>query len=479
MYLRCINRPVVGRPSGVSNSMKIATRNRVAGSATLTLCLVLAACGGGGGGGEDVATPAPDPDPVPGAATLQNVLAAEGVTTLPPPPVVSDELFALGSALFFDKILSGNNDVSCATCHWPELAGADARTLSRGVGGTGLGADRVGGDIIPRNSPTVLNAHLYETVFHDGRVEVDGGNLDTPAGASLTPAMRAIFDPQWELLAAQALFPVLSRAEMRGQNGQNTIANFADADLVGMWDALRDRLVAFTEYQALFLAAYPGLTSIGDIEFAHAANAIAAFEVRAFARTDSAFARFVAGDDQALTEEEVRGGLEFYESGSCVRCHSGSTFTDNDFHNIGLRQFGPGKGDGGSGLDDFGRERVTGAADDRYRFRTASLLNVGLTAPYGRLGQYDELRKMVLHYTNTPLFLQNYTILDNVTDPDLVGTLLNNEAALTAGISNRVDDPRNFDVDAVTAFLTTLTADSAVAMSALIPATVPSGLPVR
>jgi len=456
--------------------MRIATRMCVTVTVTLTICLATTACGGGGGGGGD---PTPTPEPVPGAAQLQNVLAAEGITALPAPPVVSDELFALGSALFFDKILSGNNDVSCATCHWPELAGGDARTLARGVGGTGLGADRVGGDIIPRNSPTVLNAHLYETVFHDGRVEVDGGNLETPAGASLTTSMRAIFDPQWELLAAQALFPVLSREEMRGQVGENTIANFGDADLAGIWDALRDRLVAFTEYQSLFLAAYPGLASIGDIEFAHAANAIAAFEVRAFARTDSAFERFVGGDDQALTEEEVTGALEFYAPQSCARCHSGPTFTDNDFHNIGLRQFGPGKGDGGSGLDDFGREQVTGVPQHRYRFRTASLLNVGLTAPYGRLGQYDELRKIVLHYTNTPLFLQNYTILDNVTDPDLIGTLLNNEAAVTARISNRVVNPRNFDIDAVTAFLTTLTADSAVDMSDLIPATVPSGLPVR
>jgi len=437
------------------------------------LLLLFSSCGSSGGGSD------PTSGPVPGAAELQTVLADEGVVPLPATPAVSDELFELGRALYFDKILSGNTDVSCATCHWPDLATDDDRTLPRGVGGTGLGTARFNGAIIPRNSPTVLNAHLYETVFWDGRVEQVGGNLSTPAGAALTPAMEAIFDPRWQLLAAQAMFPVTSREEMRGALGENTIANLGDNDFAGIWDALRDRLVAFVEYQNLFLAAYPSLAGIGDIEFAHAANAIAAFEVRAFGLTDSPFERFVGGDAQAMTAAQVSGALEFYGAGGCARCHEGRTFTDNEFHNIGLRQFGPGKGDGAGGLDDFGRERVTGNGNDRYRFRTPSLLNVALTAPYGRLGQYDDLRNGVLHYTNAPAFLQNYSILDNVTDADLTGTLLANTADIRTRLSNRVDAPRNFDVDAIVAFLQALTADSAVDLSAQIPASVPSGIAVQ
>lgn len=450
--------------------------NGVTATVAFTLTLLATACGGVGG---SASVPDSVPDPVPGAAQLANVLLAEGVGSQPAVPTVSDELFALGSALFFDKILSGNNDVSCAACHWPELSGADERTLPRGVGGINLGVARTTGNIIPRNSPTVLNAHLLEKVFHDGRIEIDGADLDTPAGAAFTAGMRAVFDPQWELLAAQALFPVTSREEMRGQNGQNAIANLGDADFAGIWDALRDRLVAFTGYQTLFLAAYPGLSGIGDIEFEHAANALAAFEVRAFGLTDSAFERFVDGDAQALTEQQVSGALAFYAPNSCARCHSGSGFTDNDFHNIGLPQFGPGKGDGGSGLDDFGREQVTGQGNDRYDFRTAPLLNIELTAPYGRLGQYDDLRSIVLHYTDTTQFLQNYSILNNVTDPDLLSTLLANTNDISTRISNRVRNARNFDVDEVVAFLQSLTADSARDLSALIPATVPSGLSVR
>lgn len=457
--------------------MRRATSNGATISVAFSLALLVSACGGGASGGSS--DPDPTPDPVPGAAALTDALDRENITPLPAAPTVSDELFALGQALFFDKILSGNNDVSCATCHWPELAGGDARTLPRGVGGVDLGLDRNTGAIVPRNSPTVLNMHLVDTIFHDGRIELDGGDLETPAGTALTAGMRAVFDPRWELLAAQAMFPVTSREEMRGALGENTIADLGDADFAAIWDAYRDRLVAFTSYQSMFLAAYPSLTSIADIGFEHAANAIAAFEVRAFAHTDSPFERFVAGDDQALTEQQVRGGLEFYAPGSCARCHEGEAFTDNEFHNIGLPQFGPGKGDGTSGLEDFGRERVTGQANDRYDFRTAPLRNIELTAPYGRLGQYDDLRSMVLHYTDTQQFLQNYAILDNVTDPDLIGTLQPTTADILARISNRVRDPRNFDVDAVVAFLQSLTADSARDMSDLIPASVPSGLPVR
>lgn len=122
---------------------------------------------------------------------------------------------------------------------------------------------------------------------------------------------------------------------------------------------------------------------------------------------------------------------------------------------------------------------MSGQGNDRYQFRTAPLLNIELTAPYGHLGQYDDLRSMVLHYTDTQQFLQNYSILNNVTDTDLTDTLLANTVDIRTRISNRVRNPRNFDVDAVVAFLQSLTADSARDLSALMPATVPSSLSVR
>ena len=129
--------------------------------------------------------------------------------------------------------------------------------------------------------------------------------------------------------------------------------------------------------------------------------------------------------------------------------------------------------------EDFGRERVTGASTDRYEFRTPSLRNVALTAPYGHAGQYASLDAMVRHYTNATQRLQNYSILANVTDTDLTGTLLGNQAQILARLDNRVQGNRNFDVAAVVTFLGALTADSATDLSGLIPTSVPSGLPLR
>src|SRR5262245_13554966 len=94
-------------------------------SASLALLCALgaAACGGGSGGGGG-------PDPA--VAALRDELPLAGITPLPDPPLVSDELFELGRLLFFDKILAGSQDVACSTCHSPSFASGDARTLSNG-----------------------------------------------------------------------------------------------------------------------------------------------------------------------------------------------------------------------------------------------------------------------------------------------------------------------------------------------------------
>ncbi|MFT4647549.1 MAG: cytochrome c peroxidase [Glaciecola sp.] len=410
---------------------------------------------------------------------LQAALAGNGVTPIDAPPAVSAELFALGQALFFDKIISGNQDVSCATCHLPSISSADGRTLPRGVDGTNLGPARFGGEIVPRNSPALFTLHGAESMFWDARIELLGnGTLVTPAGADLTPAMRAVFLPGIEILAAQAMFPPTSRAEMRGQPTENELADLADADFTGIWSGLMDRLLLVPAYSQLFQSAYP-MTGVMDFNFAHAANAIAAFESEGFGRADSAFQRFVAGDTDALTNDQLRGGIEFFgNQADCSRCHSGSTFTDNTFHNTGQPQFGPGKGDGVGSDDDFGREQVTGSIADRYRFRTPTLLNIELTAPYGHVGQYSDLTSMVQHYRNATGELMGYNILEHVTDPDLINTQLANDADVLLTLDGDLQNPQVFNVQQIVTFLRTLTADSALDMSDLVPVTVPSGLPI-
>lgn len=84
----------------------------------------------------------------------------------------------------------------------------------------------------------------------------------------------------------------------------------------------------------------------------------------------------------------------------CSGCHRGDFFTDENFHTVAFPQIGPGKGDGVTGDDDFGRERETGNPLNRYEFRTPSLLNVALTAPYGHAGAYATLPDVVRHYAN-------------------------------------------------------------------------------
>ena len=147
-----------------------------------------------------------------------------------------------------------------------------------------------------------------------------------------------------------------------------------------------------------------------------------------------------------------------------------------DIANIGMPQFGPGNGNGIGLDDDFGRENTSGNAADRYEFRTPSLLNVELTGPYGHAGQFSTLRSMVRHYQNATASLNNYDIMDHVTDTSLVGTQVANQIDVLAVLDGAVSNPIDFDVDLVTSFMTALTATSALDLSGLVPTSVPSGL---
>ena len=127
-------------------------------------------------------------------------------------------------------------------------------------------------------------------------------------------------------------------------------------------------------------------------------EALAAFE-RRFIFTDAPWDRYIGGDVTALTPQQKRGALLF--SGAldpavnCTTCHSGDLFTDFDFHNILAPQLGPGRGHGYTGREDWGRAGVTFDARDRYAFRTPSLRNVTLTAPYFHDGAYARLEDAI------------------------------------------------------------------------------------
>ncbi len=421
--------------------------------------------GGGSPGGNQAAL----------VAAVRGEIADHGIEASPAAPSVSDELFTLGQSLAFDKELSGNRNISCLSCHHPTLASGDARALPLGEGGSGLGVDRVDGEIIPRNAPHLFNLHVYDTMFWDSRVEPDGGGgFATPAGDQLTPEMEAVFD--FGVVSAQAMFPVTSPEEMRGHPGSNDLADIPGDDFTAIWETLMNRLGAIPEYVDLFEDAYPG-TDFDDMTFAHAANAIAAFEIAGFEANDTPWEAFVAGDDDALSKKELRGALAFFDSG-CASCHSGPGFSDFEHHNTALAQFGPGKGDGPTGTDDFGRQRVTGDADDMYRFRTATLVNVAATGPWGHDGQFKDLKQFVKHYDDPIKRLNKYKIHKHVDNEELWELELDNADDVIDALTAAFADSEVNNARRIERFLGTLTDEDSLDGADLVPDSVPSGLPV-
>lgn len=418
---------------------------------------------------------------------LRQTIGGWGAVPILPVAPQNAALVDLGRSLFFDKILAGNRDVSCATCHDPTAHATDALSLAIGTGGTGVGATRTLGvdrQFVPRNAPSLLNQGLgFFYMFWDGRVNEEGGigRFKTPTGVLLPPGLN-------NLLAAQAMLPVLNRAEMRGAPGDrdvvgtpNELAAIADASASDIWAAAMQRVLAIQQYQAKFSAAYPG-TPVTALGFQHAANAIAAFEVEAFTRSNSPFDRFMAGTDRAMTSEEKRGALLFFGKARCSSCHSGPLLGGQNFANVGIPQIGPGVGS--AAPLDIGRgEEIRQVAQYKFAFRVQPLRNVELTAPYMHDGAYPTLEAVVRHYNNADSAQRNY-------DPSrlapAVRAMYHGDAATVKAVLETLDfrlrEPLRLTTTEQTelvAFLKSLTDPSARDLSAIVPASVPSGLRVR
>jgi len=232
----------------------------------------------------------------------------------------------LGKQLFFDPRLSGDNTRSCAGCHLPDRAFTDGLPRARGAGGRQLG----------RNTPTLLNVGFYSAYFWDGRA------------ASLE---------------AQALVPIQSPDEMN----QNL-------------DELEKELSAVPGYAAQFRAAFGSEATRANI-----AKALAAFQ-RTLISRNSPFDRFLAGDNNALSDEAKRGWELFKGDAGCIRCHNGPNLSDGKFYRIGVA------------FTDRGRGAVTGSKQDYYAFRTPGLRDVGKTGPYMHEGSFGTLTSVVEFY---------------------------------------------------------------------------------
>ena len=398
----------------------------------------------------------------------------------------------LGKLLFFDKILSGSFNIACATCHHPFAGTGDGLSLPVGEGARGTGITRDTGsgpdavrERVPRNAPALFNlgAHEFRTLFHDGRVQPDA---DMPSGFA-SPAGFGLPRGLDNALAVQAMFPVTSGAEMAGQPGENPVADAAAAgDLALVWELLAARLRAIDAYVERFAAAFDDVSEAGDIRFVHAANAIAAFEAAAWRADDSPFDRYLRGQRGSLNVMQLQGMRLFYGKAGCSTCHGGPFQTDHGFRAIAMPQLGPGKGDGPSGHEDFGRERVTGLIADRYRFRVPSLRNVALTAPYGHDGAYDTLDAVVRHHLDPVTALYSFdasqVVMPSRPDLDVQDDYAATDASIRADIAaanELVPTPlRKREVRAIIEFLHALTDPAMLDLRRDVPASVPSGLPV-
>lgn len=417
---------------------------------------------------------------------LQAIIAAQGIRPYEPPPPPDPALVTLGEALYFDKILSGNRDVACATCHWPGQATSDGLPLPIGTGGVGLGPQRqmgAGRERIPRHAPELFNrgAAEWRTMFWDSRVMLDeDGEFITPAGNRLPDGLQSV-------LAAQAMFPVTSRDEMRGSRGDvdvfgrpNELAAIADANIPAIWAGLMKRLLAVPEYVTLFQTAYPD-TPLEELDFTHAANAIAAYEAEAFSLYQSPWRAYLNGDRSAMSDEAKRGAVLFFGDAGCAACHSGPLFTDQQARVIAAPQIGPGKGD--AAPYDYGRFWETGDPRDKYAFRTPPLLNVAATGPWLHDGAYSTLEAVIQHHLDPDTALRNYDPAAHLPpelqdsfqdDPALIEEMLGNVDPLLA--PSRQLTPQ--EINALVAFLEALTDPTVANLGRITPTAVPSGLPV-
>lgn len=323
---------------------------------------------------------------------------------LPPVPGVSDDLrngerVALGRKLFFDTRLSRDGTLSCAGCHDPARAFAGSRAATDHRPATA------------RDIPTLLNVAYAKSLFRDGRATS---------------------------LEAQVAGPLFAPDEMDNGSAEDLVA----------------RLAGLEDYRAPFRRAYGGGPTLERI-----AGALAAWE-RTLVSGNSLFDRwFYGGEADAVGEPAKRGYVLFIGRAGCAACHRigerHALFTDDGFHFIGtgyrtaarrasagpmilrvLAGDGTGSGDRPPRLD-IGRQAVTGDPADQWRYRTPSLRNVALTAPYMHDGSFATLEEVVNYYNYTGVW---HSRLDARIRP----------LGLTAA-----------DVAALVAFLESLTGDNA------------------
>ena len=346
-------------------------------------------------------------------------------------PQPGDALVELGKELFFSRSLSFGDDVACASCHDPRLAGTDNLSLPVGVGAhnpliVGPGRRHDGnyyidpkadfGPNVPRNSPTTFNIAFYDrAMFWDGRIETieyDAGDLyyvgaDTGAPNGEGQLMRTP-DSQFRgpdsnagpnLTAAQARFPVTSVVEMRGFDPEAGLTSYDTRDLIA------EKLLA-RGWESYFRDAFNDYISLDRnlITYDRIAFALGEYQ-RSQVALDYPFSRYVDGDINAISDEAKEGALLFFGEGKCSGCHTGAKFSDEQFYPLATPQIGRGKN---VFSQDFGRYNTVPDVADKFAFRTPSLINAELTFPYMHAGSVGTLEEAIRWHFDPVANLEAY-----------------------------------------------------------------------
>ena len=291
---------------------------------------------------------------------------------------LTKEKISLGRKLFYDRRLSLNNTFSCAMCHVPEQ-GFTSNEMATAVG--------IEGRTVRRNSPTLYNIAYARSLFHDSRETT---------------------------LEQQIWAPLLAHNEMANPSIGYVIEKINNS----------------ADYNGLFKEAFgkePSMETVG--------MAIASYE-RTLNSANSAFDRWYYGKDkQALDAKAQRGFQLFNGKANCSSCHSitrnHALFTDNNNHNTGIGyaeamgktdktqrvQVAPGvyvevaatviTAVAETKPNDLGRYEVTQKPEDRWKYKTPSLRNVSLTAPYMHNGTFATLQQVVEFYNRGGIANEN------------------------------------------------------------------------
>ena len=321
---------------------------------------------------------------------------------------------ALGRALFWDPILSGERDVACATCHHPARGYGDGLDLPIGVGGIGFSENRTLGytGFVGRNSPTIINT-AFNGINDNGAVNPENAPM--------------FWDNRANSLEEQALLPLHSFSEMRGE---------AYPENETMQQVV-SRLQNIPAYTNLFADAFGN----NSINAENIGKALAAFQ-RTIIANNAPFDRFQRGDEGAMSPLQIAGMNTFQDVG-CDDCHSGPMFSDYQLHVLGVRE--------------NNKLNIPDAGNGNFAFRTPTLRNLNFTGPYMHNGVFETLDEVLDFYDDNNNQSQNPNVNNNQLDNDL----------------RQLDNLNNREIDEIIAFLGSLNDPN---FDRTIPSSVPSGL---